>query len=710
MEKIATDIGMMGMYVALLTIHVLFLRFFIERFIKRTFDLYGPEQASRKGLYTGLFGDYIEEWIKYLIIGVAIVVVAVPEGLPLAVMISLAYSVKRMLIDKNFVKRLSSCEIMGGANNICSDKTGTLTMNKMTVTNIWAGRQLQVKVNDATYSWKDYFNNNKHIQLLTQGICCNTSGSVEEASATEVAMLNLIVKLGVDYKEVRSKHMPEEFTRFHFTSKRKRMSTITENNGPTETGHDRRVHMKGAAEQVLGSCNFYLDYNGEKVPLSDEMKSNLLETITQYASNALRTICFAYKDLAANEGGPNHTDMDADGVLRAVEKRDFIVVCIFGIKDIIRPEVPEAVATCMRAGITVRMVTGDNKVTAMAIARECRIIDEKFGITPDSVLEGPEFYERMGGLICKTCTKMAPCDCDPKVVVEGVKNIKAFEKIWRELRVLARSRPEDKYLLVTGLKEMGDVVAVTGDGTNDAPALKKADVGFAMGITGTDVAKHACDIIVMDDNFASIVKAVMWGRSIYDNIRKFLQFQLTVNVVAMFTAFVGSVVLKESPLEAIQLLWINLIMDSFASLALATEAPTPDLLDRPPYSRDEYIVSRKMVKNLLAMAIYEIVIVYSIVFAGEYFFPEPNVALRYGRDSPFVYPGRVSNWDGTELWSAKAKDEGTSRQMTNVFNVFTVMQIFNLINCRVINDDLNVFRGLFKNWMFIGVLVGIAGG
>lgn len=205
-----------------------------------------------------------------------------------------------------------------------------------------------------------------------------------------------------------------------------------------------------------------------------------------------------------------------------VEKGGYTLIGIVGIKDVIRKEVPDAVALCQKAGITVRMVTGDNLITAKAIARECGILNDDLISRPDSVMEGPEFYRRMGGIICRTCKQMSPCNCDRKEVKEGVLNLEAFKAIHKSLRVLARSRPEDKYLLVTGLKELGDVVAVTGDGTNDAPALKKADVGFAMGITGTEIAKHAADIIIIDDNFASIVKACMWGRNIYDNIRKFL--------------------------------------------------------------------------------------------------------------------------------------------------------------------------------------------
>lgn len=251
---------MLGMYAALLTLHILLLRFFIEKFVQRSMNLYGEDSewfSEKHNLKV-----YFIEWLRYLLVAVAIIVVAVPEGLPLAVMITLAYSVRRMLIDQNFVKKLASCEIMGGANNICSDKTGTLTMNKMTVTNIFVGVDKQVKVNDEKYNWADYLTNEIHRQLFIEAISCNTSGSVEQASATEQAMLIFMNKIGEKVEERRAKHMPENYVRFQFTSKRKRMSTIIHNCGQTEHNYDRRVHMKGAAEIVLDECKYYLNEQG----------------------------------------------------------------------------------------------------------------------------------------------------------------------------------------------------------------------------------------------------------------------------------------------------------------------------------------------------------------------------------------------------------------------------------------------------------------
>ena len=291
--------------------------------------------------------------------------------------------------------------------------------------------------------------------------------------------------------------------------------------------------------------------------------------------------------------------------MKDIEKSGLTLICIFGIMDIVRPEVPGAVKQIQRAGVTVRMVTGDNIVTARAIAVKCNILTEEEIKDDRCCMEGPAFYEKMGGLQVDDQGK------------EIVGNFKVFKDAMPYMKVMARSRPEDKYLMATGLRQMGCTVAMTGDGTNDAPALKKADVGFAMGKTGTDTCKEAADILITDDNFYSIVKACKWGRNVFDNIKRFLQFQLTVNVGACIVTFVGAVIGKASPLQAIQLLWVNLIMDSLASLALATELPKESLLLRKPQNREDYIVSRKMTKHILGQAIWQCIVLFVFLFAGE---------------------------------------------------------------------------------------------
>lgn len=680
LTRIATDIGYLGMIAAAITLFVLFARFFIETGI----DGYN---------WNDDIGDHLKEWFDYLLIAVTIVVVAVPEGLPLAVMIALAYSVRKMLKDMNFVKRLASCEIMGGANNICSDKTGTLTKNQMTVKEIWQGKVISLDPEQKEYNMGEHIANQKTASLFLEACACNTSGTSEVSSATEKAILKMLDKFGCNYEEMREKHCKDPLVRFQFTSKRKKMSTILTEIKDNQYAYDKRLHVKGAAEMVLTHCSHYINEEGHTVELGEDMKNFIIkEVIEEFAKGALRTICLAYKDLRPNEGGITHEDDDEDHVNKIVEKMGLTCIGVLGIRDIIRPEVPDAVRTCKNAGIRVRMVTGDNKITAMAIAKECNIIEKE---TEDCVMTGPEFYERVGGLYEKENGQ------------ESVRNPEEFQKCWKNLDVLARSRPEDKYLLVTGLRELGEVVAVTGDGTNDAPALKKADVGFAMGITGTDVAKHAADIILLDDNFASIVKACMWGRNIFDNIRRFLQFQLSVNIVALAVAFIGSCILRESPLQPIQLLWVNLIMDSLGSLAEATEPPTESLLDRPPHSKDEYIISHKMVKHLVVMGTYQCIVIFIIIFVGEYFVPEED-GFEYIREDKYVGVGRAYDWNGDEIYKKFEDDEGASRHYTVVFNAFVFMQVFNMINSRKINDEWNIFEGIHHNATFLIIFFIIA--
>ncbi|XP_061470216.1 plasma membrane calcium-transporting ATPase 3 isoform X10 [Rhineura floridana] len=652
LTKLAVQIGKAGLVMSAITVIILVLYFVIETFV-----------IDGKTWLAECTPVYVQYFVKFFIIGVTVLVVAVPEGLPLAVTISLAYSVKKMMKDNNLVRHLDACETMGNATAICSDKTGTLTTNRMTVVQSYMGDTHYKETPDPSNLTP------KTLDLLVHAIAINSAYTTkilppekegglprQVGNKTECALLGFVLDLRRDYQPVREQ-IPEEklYKVYTFNSVRKSMSTVT---CMPDGGY--RLFSKGASEIVLKKCTNILNSNGELRSFRprdrDEMVKKVIEPM---ACDGLRTICIAYRDFPA--GKEPEWDNENDIVI------DLTCIAVVGIEDPVRPEVPEAIRKCQRAGITVRMVTGDNINTARAIAAKCGIIQpgEDF-----LCLEGKEFNRRIRN-------------------EKGEIEQERLDKIWPKLRVLARSSPTDKHTLVKGIIDstIGDqrqVVAVTGDGTNDGPALKKADVGFAMGIAGTDVAKEASDIILTDDNFSSIVKAVMWGRNVYDSISKFLQFQLTVNVVAVIVAFTGACITQDSPLKAVQMLWVNLIMDTFASLALATEPPTEALLLRKPYGRNKPLISRTMMKNILGHAVYQLIIIFTLLFVGEIFFD-----IDSGRNAPLHSP--------------------PSEHYTIIFNTFVMMQLFNEINARKIHGERNVFDGIFGNPIFCTIVLGTFG-
>ncbi|KAM4740732.1 plasma membrane calcium-transporting ATPase 2-like isoform 4-T6 [Anableps anableps] len=650
LTRLAVQIGKAGLFMSALTVIILILYFVID-----TFAVKGLSWTAE------CTPIYIQYFVKFFIIGVTVLVVAVPEGLPLAVTISLAYSVKKMMKDNNLVRHLDACETMGNATAICSDKTGTLTMNRMTVVQAYVGDKHHKKVpepDDINPGTLDTLINSISVNsaYTTKILSPEKEGGLPRhvGNKTECALLGLVLDLKRDYQPIRDE-IPEEkmYKVYTFNSSRKSMSTVLQN---ADGGF--RMYSKGASEIVLRKCSRILDAQGQprvfKPKDRDEMVKQVIEPM---ACDGLRTICVAYRDFPTEAGEPNW-DNENDIL------NELTCIAVVGIEDPVRPEVPAAIAKCQRAGITVRMVTGDNINTARAIATKCGILlpGEDF-----TCLEGKEFNQQIR---------------NDKGEVEQDR----LDKVWPKLRVLARSSPTDKHTLVKGIidstvGETRQVVAVTGDGTNDGPALKKADVGFAMGIAGTDVAKEASDIILTDDNFTSIVKAVMWGRNVYDSISKFLQFQLTVNVVAVIVAFTGACITQDSPLKAVQMLWVNLIMDTLASLALATEPPTESLLLRKPYGRDKPLISRTMMKNILGHAVFQLIIIFTLLFAGENFFD-----IDSGRNAPLHSP--------------------PSEHYTIVFNVFVMMQLFNEINARKIHGERNVFEGVYKNPIFCSVVLG----
>ncbi|XP_012865844.1 PREDICTED: plasma membrane calcium-transporting ATPase 2 isoform X3 [Dipodomys ordii] len=649
LTKLAVQIGKAGLVMSAITVIILVLYFTVDTFV-----------VNKKPWLAECTPVYVQYFVKFFIIGVTVLVVAVPEGLPLAVTISLAYSVKKMMKDNNLVRHLDACETMGNATAICSDKTGTLTTNRMTVVQAYVGDVHYKEIPEPSSI------NAKTLELLVNAIAINSAYTTkilppekegalprQVGNKTECGLLGFVLDLKQDYEPVRNQ-MPEEklYKVYTFNSVRKSMSTIVKM--PDDSF---RMYSKGASEIVLKKCCKILSGAGEPRVFRprdrDEMVKKVIEPM---ACDGLRTICVAYRDF------PSSPEPDWDNESDILS--DLTCICVVGIEDPVRPEVPEAIRKCQRAGITVRMVTGDNINTARAIAIKCGIIHpgEDF-----LCLEGKEFNRRIRN-------------------EKGEVEQERIDKIWPKLRVLARSSPTDKHTLVKGIidsthTEQRQVVAVTGDGTNDGPALKKADVGFAMGIAGTDVAKEASDIILTDDNFSSIVKAVMWGRNVYDSISKFLQFQLTVNVVAVIVAFTGACITQDSPLKAVQMLWVNLIMDTFASLALATEPPTETLLLRKPYGRNKPLISRTMMKNILGHAVYQLTLIFTLLFVGEKMFQ-----IDSGRNAPLHSP--------------------PSEHYTIIFNTFVMMQLFNEINARKIHGERNVFDGIFRNPIFCTIVLG----
>jgi Ca2+-transporting ATPase len=442
-------------------------------------------------------------------------------------------------------------------------------------------------------------------------------------------LLQLLAQWRDNYVEIRQQN--PVIVLHEFSSDRKKMSTVI-----ARDGHFR-AFVKGAPDFMLRTSSHYLNSMGEVRELTEEVRNSYLAKVSEFSDVALRTLLLCYRDINVAERQQEWDDP-------AAIETNLIVIALVGIEDPLRPEVVNAIQQCDIARVTVRMVTGDFINTAKAIATQCHIL-KPGGIA----MLGEEFSEK---------SKTELIDILP------------------HLQVLARSSPRDKLRLVTLLMEAGEVVAVTGDGSNDSPALKKANVGLSMGICGTELAKMASDIVILDDNFQSIVSALKWGRCVYDNVRAFLQFQVTVNFAAMIIAFIGSLALKESPLKTIQLLWINLIMDSLGALALATRGPSDALLLRPPYGESDGLISNVLLRNIIGHAIYQTGILLLCTFGTD-------KVLRI-------------HFQGTQ------ESKGVS---TFVFNTFVMMTVVNLINCRVAGQDMSVLDGICSNPYFIVIFL-----
>ena len=783
--------------------------------------------------------EVINKILRILILCVSIIVVAIPEGLPLAVTLSLAFSIKKLMDRNNLVRKMHACETMGGANYICTDKTGTLTENQMYIVSmVTSHKEISIKRNidsidvgtinstpvDKNFGKKIRSNYNLIVdnedfwEILQMSISVNVeceitplikpdiNGDMETCSTrnkTDKAFIEFLYQFKSPVSYYRNKLLSNNynFKKLPFDSSKKRMSILVKNS-TFPTGY--RLFTKGAAENAMMYSDKYLDKeNGQIYEISNETKKYINHKIDKLNKKMIRSLYVCYKDITKEEF-ENGFEIGERGLL--VDQLELIFIGIFGLKDSLRQEVKESVEKCHDASVNVIMVTGDNIITATSIAKECNILPktvdlndlkkyeieknpneindpdlkqkhiENLLINKPYAITGKSFYEVIGGIYCETCNEdSSSCKC-PKTRAEAeelskkngsrikrikkdsIKNIENFKNITKNLLVLARSQPLHKYALVLGLKFLGNVVAVTGDGTNDAPALSKSDVGFAM-IEGTDIAKEASDIVILDNNFSSIVIAIIYGRSIYENIRKFLQFQLTVNFCACILVFICSCIGNETPLNSIQMLWVNLIMDSLGSLALATEPQYDSLLLNRPTQKKESIINGKMWKNIGLQAFFEICLLLFLYTKGPRFIREDKQYILNSHEEIYMcfgglpgdvnyeqfknnilfgsetswskkltidlsklntdknlkntcekyLPEKESDWAGISLFDIFEKYNiiyGSTTHMTFIFNVFVFYTLFNQFNCRIIDNSYNIFARINKGFMFCLVTFG----
>ncbi|PON87165.1 P-type ATPase [Trema orientale] len=622
-KKLISFIGKIGLSVAALV----FVMLMVQYFTGHTTDEKGP------GKFNGnktKFEDVMNAVLGILAAAVMIVVAAIPEGLPLAVTLTLAYSMKRMMEDNATVRKLSACETMGSATTICTDKTGTLTLNEMKVTEVWLGKET-VSIDGVPKMSPTI------IDLLQESIGLNTAGSIYKASPesapeisaspTEKAILSWgVYSLGLDIDEVKTQR---EIIRVEaFNSEKKSSGVLVRRN------HEKalQTHWKGAAETVLAMCSNYYDKDGIIRAMSDEERRSIETIIQNMAAKSLRCIAFAHKKALEGENGQAHKKLVETGLT---------LLGLVGLKDPCRPGVRIAVDTCTAAGVRIKMITGDNVHTARATALDCGILKPDEDVESEAVVEGVQFR-----------------NFSPEERREKVERI----------RVMARSSPFDKLLMVQCLKQKGHVVAVTGDGTNDAPALKEADIGLSMGIQGTEVAKESSDIVILDDNFTSVVTVLRWGRCVCNNIQRLIQFQLTVNVSALIINSVAFMSSGKVPLTAVKLLWVNLIMDTLGAFALATEQPTNELMEKPPVGRKEPLITRIMWRNVIAHALFQVTILLTIQFKGTSIF---------GVDE-------------------KVND-------TIIFSTTVLFQVFNEFNARKL-EKRNTLEGIHKSKLFLAIM------